>query len=325
MPGHSHFIMVPTTGQGALIEPESLSATLQAAMNPPFDFSDVFIYSHGWWTTANRAMLEYTRFSVGLAGILLLAPRLPAASLGIGIHWPSMLSENSTSALNFFEALSYFNRAMMADDVGEEGGYAMLRLILEACRQANRPAPRFHFLGHSFGCKVVCSLLQKMAKSDVAAYLKDLSINLVLLQAAFEYDALDLGKDYGAVTEKVAGLRVLVTKSQEDTALTKLFLDAGKLKAFGRAKRALGDAGPSDGLIAALAQPTAVSVDTAFTTSPGLDARLVVADLTPLHNHDDYPDEDKFTGHHSDVFQPEVYRLISGFMLHSIATGTTPS
>lgn len=315
MPGHSHFIMMPTTGQGALIEPKRLRATLQAAMKQPFDFSDVFIYSHGWWTNADRAMADYTRFSIGLAGVILLAPCLPASSLGIGIHWPSMLSEDSRSPLNFFEALSFFNRAMMADDVGEEGGYAMLRLILEACCQTGRPAPRIHFLGHSFGCKVVCSILQTMASSDAAAYLNGVPVNLVLLQAAFEYDGLDAGQDYGDVIEKVARLRILVTKSQQDTALTKLFLAAGELKAFGHPKRALGDAGPSDGLTAALGEPTTVSVDVGFTTSPELDARLVVADLTSLHQNDDYQVEDDFTGHHSDIFQPEVYRLISGFLL----------
>jgi hypothetical protein len=315
MPGHSLFIMVPTTGQGAFTDPVYLVPVLQATMKPPFDFSDVFIYSHGWWTDANRAMDEYTRFSVGLAGVILLAPRPPAASLGIGIHWPSMLSEDSRSPLDFFEALSYFNRAMMADDVGEEGGYAMLRVILEVCRQSRRPAPRIHFLGHSFGCKVVCSILQTMATSDFADYLEDVRINLVLLEAAFEYDGLDPGQIYGKVIDKVPNLRILVTKSQQDSALTKLFVNAGRLKAFGRAKRALGDVGPSDGLIARLGAPTAISVDVGYTTSAGLDARLVVADLTPLHQHDTYPVPDAFSGHHSDIFQPEVYQLIAGFLL----------
>ncbi len=46
-------------------------------------------------------------------------------------------------------------------------------------------------------------------------------------------------------------------------------------------------------------------------------SRLVVADLTPLHTHDQYkvdPISGLASGHHSDIFQPEIYRLISQFL-----------
>lgn len=314
MPNHSHFIMVPTTGTGALVDPVNLRPALQSAMKPPFDFSDVFLYSHGWWTTADRAMDEYTRFSIGLAGVMLQEPRLPAASLGIGIHWPSMLSEESGSLLNKFEFLTYYNRAMMADHIGAEGGYAILRLMLETRKQDGLAAPRLHFLGHSFGCKVVCSILQTLASSASAAVLKDVPVDLVLLQAAFDCDGLGPGGAYQDVVKKVPNLRILVTKSQQDKALTQLFREAGLLDLIHPdRKRALGDAGPDDGLIERMGGKTDVSVDSGFTTAPGLNARLVVADLTPLHQHDGYA-ADELTGHHSDIFQPEVYRLIAGFL-----------
>ena len=149
---HDHFIMVPMTGQGAYTDP-SMSQTLAAVMSSPFNFSDVFLYAHGWSTTAQKAMSDYTTFSVGLAGVVLGTPTPPAAALGVGIHWPSMISEDQNSILDIFEPLSYFNRAMMADHVGEEGGYATLRLLLGSRTGAGLAPPRLHLVGHSFAAR----------------------------------------------------------------------------------------------------------------------------------------------------------------------------
>lgn len=45
--------MEPITGQG-IITDTSLRAILPEAMKESFEFSDVFLYSHGWWTNAER-------------------------------------------------------------------------------------------------------------------------------------------------------------------------------------------------------------------------------------------------------------------------------
>ena len=142
---HDHFVTVPLTGQGAYTD-ASIAQSLGAAMASPFNFTDVFLYSHGWWTTAEGAMNDYSQFTIGLAAVMLASPAAADLSaLGIGIHWPAMISEDQNSLNNIFQPLSYFNRAMMADDVGEEGGYATLRLIIEgrrrrACRPPTPPA-----------------------------------------------------------------------------------------------------------------------------------------------------------------------------------------
>ncbi|HXE52904.1 MAG TPA: hypothetical protein VN541_07820 [Tepidisphaeraceae bacterium] len=161
----SQAIMVPITGQGTISD-LNIGSTVPALAQPPFDFSDVFVYSHGWWTTANDAMVDYTRFTVGFATTLLkaaaafgppgaTAPRFPRSALEVGIHWPSMVSEDASSILNIAQPLSFYKRANMADDVGEHGGYALVRMILEGRQAAGLPQPRFHLIGHSFGCKVV--------------------------------------------------------------------------------------------------------------------------------------------------------------------------
>ncbi len=225
-----------------------------------------------------------------------------------------MISEQQNALVNIFQPLSFYNRAMMADDVGEEGGYATLRLLLEARKAAGVSAPRLRLLGHSFGCKVVCAALQQMAKES-ASLLTDVAIDVVLLEAAFDCNELDSGKTYGDVPD-IPNIRLLVSHSDLDTALKVAYVAAGALKLFSAPQQALGYAGPTDALKARFGGAQNVSVDVSFITAPGLDARLVVADLTPLHTHDGYtvePVSGALSGHHSDVFQPEIYRLISQF------------
>ena len=55
-------------------------------MSSPFAFTDIFLYSHGWWTSAEGAMNDYSRFSIGLAGVMLstVAPTQVSARLGSG-------------------------------------------------------------------------------------------------------------------------------------------------------------------------------------------------------------------------------------------------
>ena len=225
-----------------------------------------------------------------------------------------MISENQSSFQNIFEPLSFFNRSMMADHVGEEGGYATLRLILEARQAAGLPAPRLRLLGHSFGCKVVCSALQQMATQS-ASLLAGVAIDVVLLEVAFECKELDAGQAYGDVAS-IPNLRLLVSHSDLDAALRVAFVAAGALKLFTPVQQALGYAGPTDATKARFGGAQAVSVDVGFITAQGLGARLVVADLTPLHTHDGYQVTGvsaPLVGHHSDIFQPEIYRLISQF------------
>jgi hypothetical protein len=50
----SHYLMVPISGQGIVVDP-GMKPILQKAMMPPLGYSDVFIYSHGWWTWAKGA------------------------------------------------------------------------------------------------------------------------------------------------------------------------------------------------------------------------------------------------------------------------------
>lgn len=331
----SHYMMVPITAQG-IITDSNIATILPEAMREPFQFSDIFLYSHGWWTNAEAAMVDYYRFSIGLAAIVLghaEGPSRPESSLGIGVHWPAMISEDSRSIVSILEPLTYYNRKEMADDVGEHGGYSLLRLALEGRQKVGGTAlPRVHLLGHSFGCRVVCSALQHLVTDPVTRDLiRQTTLNLVLLQAAFDFDDLAPGGLYKDVLS-LPNLRVLTTRSQKDIALQERYEQAQRIaRLFKAPVPALGADGPSPSTIEAVGatRTSSLAIDT------GLDpaalpadvrdrlahSRMIIADLTPLHEHDTTYQADPFSGYHSDIFLPEIYRLIAAFLFAGTGAG----
>jgi hypothetical protein len=310
----SLFLTLPISGQGTITDMDTARA-LPSVMGAPFGFTDVFMYSHGWWTSAESAMIDYNSFSVGVSRIVLGiggGPAHPnATSLGIGVHWPAIISEDSRSILNVIQPLTFFNRARMADIVGATGVAALLRLILTAPRPAGTRPPRMHLIGHSFGCKVVCSALQAHASTGL---LTGVTVDAVLIEAAFDQDSLEPGKAYGDVFTHIPQVRILATRSDLDLALKDAYVAAGLFNLEGGPQQALGFAGPTPSTPNA-ASAKRISIDVGFsrTGAPDLSGPLVVADLTPLHEHDGVTPDDRLSGHHSDIFHDEIYQLIAAF------------
>src|SRR4029077_20322223 len=188
----------------------------------PFAFTDVFVYSHGWWNTASSASAEYNVFSIGFAKTLQgLASANPSqcpkfggafSPLALAIHWPSMLSEDQSSVVNFLQATSFFTMQQRADSVGRHAGYSLLRLMIE--QQRNDRPFRFNLIGHSFGCRVLCSALEALAEdADTLKKSAENAFNVVLLQAATDTDSLAPGQLYGKIQQAFGSLRLLVTTS----------------------------------------------------------------------------------------------------------------
>ena len=316
---HSHYLIVPVSGQGVIVDPGS-KPDFQRAMTPPFGYTDVYLYAHGWWTTAQSAMIDYNRFLLGFARVVMGAEAAAGVgggvTLGVGIHWPSVVSEDGRSPADLLQPFTYFNRSKMADCVGSHAVYSIVRIMLEARRAAKLPPPRFHLIGHSFGGKVVCSALEQLAADFAGAGLLDgVEFNAVLLQAAFDNDAMAPGRAYGRLLGSVPRLRLLVTKSALDTAVGDLYVDAQRLmNLFGTPTPGLGAVGPSPSTAEAAGGAVEVAVGPGFPAPPATDlsGRLVVADLTPLHEANP-SGAVPFAGHHTDVFHDEVYRLIAAF------------
>jgi hypothetical protein len=312
----SHYLIFPTNENGLILDP-GVRDELVSLAHPPFDFNDFFVYSHGWWTDATRAISDYNRFSVDFTRAVRAAQAAATAPvLGTGIHWPSMLSEDGGNITNYLEALSFYTMEKRADSIGEHAGFTLLRTLFDELK--DRPNPfRIHLIGHSFGCKVVCSTLEEIV-SDDGGVPPNAQVNVVLLQAAFDNNSLDPAQCYGDVVGAFPNIRFLISRSTEDIALQKAYPDAHKLaNLFKSVTSALGAAGPTAAFQAAFGGSVAqVSVDSGFTKTPALGAnRLVIADLSPLHQHDhDRYKADPFTGHHSDIFQPEIYQLLLGFL-----------
>jgi hypothetical protein len=314
----SHHFIVPTNENGLLLD-NTINPDIQAAMDPVFNFADVFLYSHGWWTDAIRAMEGYNRFTIEFSrhfrGLSATLQGLP--TLNIGVHWPSTLTEDHLSLLNYAQALSFYTMEKRADSIGENAVYALLQFVL-AVKPAGT-ALRLHLLGHSFGCKVVCSALQRLVdNSGASPLLGDVAFDVVLLQAAFDNDLLEAGQDYGGLLQGLPTLRVLVTRSDEDKALQNLYPRAHRLAhLLGQVKPALGATGLSTTTATQAGGAADVQVGPGFDpATASFSARLTVADLTPLHKANP-GGADGLSGHHSDIFHKEIYTLLAAFYFGS--------
>ena len=150
-----HFITVPINENGIIFDADMNGVVAEAIAFDPFEFTDVYVYSHGWSNDAARALDEYNRFSVDLhrqmiiLGKTLPPPfaRPPGDSLGIGIHWPSQITEDPNSVLNDAQLLTFYTMEHRAEQVGQNAVYSMLRLMIEARDGTPNPL-RFFLLGH---------------------------------------------------------------------------------------------------------------------------------------------------------------------------------
>ncbi|MGA8532544.1 MAG: alpha/beta hydrolase, partial [Candidatus Tumulicola sp.] len=234
----SHTITVPINENGIIFDPAMNGVVAEAIADQPFAFEDVYVYSHGWSTDAYLALDEYNRFSIDLARQILLASAVhpsplvdpPRNSLGIGIHWPSEITEDPSNDLNALQLFTFYTMEHRADAVGKNALYAMLRLILS--NRSASPLPlRLFLLGHSFGSKVICSALNDV-QADIAsrsfAAPPSVSYRVVLLEPATDDDNLEPGDIYGNVCS-IANLRMLVSTSRLDKALNVWYPAAGRL------------------------------------------------------------------------------------------------
>jgi hypothetical protein len=325
----SLYITLPINENGIIVDPNMSSVVAEAIAVDPFGFEDVYIYSHGWSTNAASALDEYALFMVEFAKHALqlaridppICERTPGQSLGVGIHWPSEITEDGQSPLNALQLLTFYTMEHRADSVGTNAVYMLVRLILAARAGSTIPL-RLNFLGHSFGTKVVLAALQAVA-SDVSGgkivAAPGTQFNVVLLESATDNDNLDPGDIYGAVAG-IPNLRLLLTTSQADRALCQWFVVAGKLANLLHApRRALGDAGPTPATAAAFGGAAAVSIAPGFdgTQLHGIGERLIVADLTPVHRArvaSGAYSTGGITGSHSDINFIELYELVGAFL-----------
>jgi len=276
-------------------------------------------------------MADYSRFSVEFLRTFtsmspLVIPSGPKSSFGVGVHWPSTLSEDNHEIVNLFEPLTFYRMEKRSDEVGSQAVFALLKLMYQVRERSPRQTKlRLTLLGHSFGCRVVCSALQKLfdevtkfgTPDSLRNFIMGTRINVILLQPAFENTDLERSQSYGNLI-KLPLLRVLVTRSDVDYALKNLFPLAEHiniLSAKPGTRQAMGWTGPS---IATMNEWSGyyLSLPPGFTPiqNPILPAprRMLVADLSQVHKASECVTSE-LKGHHSDIYLPEVYRVIAKF------------
>lgn len=326
----SHFIVVPINENGIIFDSDMTGVVAEAVAPDPFGFEDIYVYSHGWSTDADRALDLYNRFSIDLSKQILLATAAPPSplvnpprnSLGIGIHWPSEITEDPSSPLNALQLFTFYTMEHRADAVGKNAVYSMLRLLLSSRAGSELPL-RLFLLGHSFGCKVVCSALNDL-QIDIANNTIPVPANtqfrVVLLEPATDNDNLEPTDIYGNVCA-IQNLRMLISTSALDAALHDWYPAASRIANLfhqGDTTPALGAAGPTAATVAALGGSTALQVPLGFTAaqSAAPATRLVVADLTQAHQARATSGaySGGASGSHSDISFLEIYELVMGFL-----------
>jgi hypothetical protein len=319
----SHYITLPIDPNGVIDPDEQIEDIITRSMSLPFGTTDVFIYSHGWWTDADSALKEYNIattdfiYLIRQAGIHIQNPAM--YPFLIGVHWPSAIEQAPNGIAQLLDPLTFYTMQQRADDVGEEGVYAVLRLVLNNCRAGANV--RITMFGHSFGCKVVCAALQKLVTSNIPLP-ANVSFAIVLLQAAFSTTRLDKGESYGDVVPALGNrLRVLISRSDVDFALRDAYPLAQVIDIFSKPRgaiTALGFTGPSAATLQSFQSPLQIDVKWGdqFLGQSGIrqPPALVVANLTPLHTDNQNTYNGGAAGHHSDIFRDEIYSLMGWFL-----------
>jgi hypothetical protein len=180
-------------------------------------------------------------------------------------------------------------------------------------RQRQGHPYRFNLIGHSFGCRVLCSALAALAEDqDTTARMAGNEFNVALIQAATDTDALAPGQLYGKVQQCIPNLRMLITTSARDTALGKWYPEAQRMAhLFPGPIDAMGSKGPTGNL--------RIPVDQRFDVTgaivPTFTERLGVANLTPLHESSAaaYGATGNWDGQHSDINLPQIYDMLARF------------
>ncbi len=354
-------LMVPVDETGALVD-ASTPTLIQNALSETV--SDVCLFSHGWWTNADRSMIDYSRFLLGFNRTLARVGKptgltLPTDAVAIGLHWPSMYSEDPNAFANIFQVGSFHTMEVRTYAVGRGGGKQIVAAVWQWAVDHPDVQFRMYLVGHSFGCRVACYALVSAMRDELALYTAfmrrypPVPVRLALLEAAMPHDVFALGHPYATLQSYGPALRILATRSTLDTPLvtSRYYPEAeavqpadqfdlsqpqapGSILTSRPPIPALGGVGPDPSTLGAYNNNNQslhyLPVGVGFQCTNvvwGAD-RLLVADLTPLHEAHRQQDQVRPSsgpvppgrpahptdpgGYHSDIYCDEVYQLLIG-------------
>lgn len=249
----------------------------------------ILIAAHGWTVTADDFMVEVDQMATGLRPYLDLSD-----AIVLPIHWKAGVSDDEESIANLFNPLTFFGMATRADQVGANAVSRIIGALIAAAAASLDSKPgglRFILIGHSFGCRVVCSCLNKLA--GATRDLRGATFEAVLFQGAFDCNGLEPGAAYGNV--RTLEPRVFATRSPLDRALCNAYRLATGFH------RALGDSGPTPATLQAFG-------DAAYAGGA-----IDVVDIEPIQRK--YPlGNAGVAGSHSNIYLPELFQLVGQFL-----------
>jgi len=231
-----------------------------------------------------------------------------------------MVSEHPGVFATLWEAFSYPDMRALSERVAAKG---INQLLQDLCALADQDHPlNIHMLGHSMGCRVVCQALSSLMQvpTALAHVVNCIRLNVILFEGAIDNNTLAIGGKYSALSQ-VPGFRfqprILVTKSNLDYVLEDYPPDDG-------ASKAMGFVGPTAETFVAPSrlsgQGSTIAIGSGATYTVVTPQRCIVADLTQLHQaHGKGPSSNPnewagLSGHHSDIFCPEIYEMVTGFL-----------
>jgi hypothetical protein len=164
---------------------------------------DVFVFVHGWDKTASLAEKDYqdfvcrfyARVDIGTKGRL-SASSEEQSSVFVGLFWPSTIFANH-SDMAIIKPATYYAIRSRADVLASSGFQEIMRLFEEMLVKHNQTlrGVRFHFIGHSFGGRVIAKGFLDYFKTVTTQvnpswlFLEE-KVNLILLLPALSQDAL---------------------------------------------------------------------------------------------------------------------------------------
>lgn len=237
----------------------------------------VILAAHGWQTTATAFMADVDLMTTGLEPYLDLD-----RVLVLPIHWKSCIDDDAESPAQAFDLLTFMQMRDRADMVGAGAVYTLCDAMTD---DAGDEPLEFSFIGHSFGTRVACSCIQQFASRNQAI---PPTFRTLLLQGAFNADALEPGQPYGNV-HKLANSRLFVTHSPLDRALN---LSYYAVSGF---HKAIGAVGPTD------------------LTKQVFGDILASVDIGPIQAQ--YPGANMgIAGSHSNLYLDPLYQLMADFI-----------
>jgi hypothetical protein len=151
--------------------------------------TDLIFFIHGWNKNPSSAEIDYQNFLCRLHARLRTIigdEKRRGGLLVVGVFWPSTIT-NRNHEPEWLMPMSYYKIRNRADRIAETGLADLMSSIIPQVPTAQQPsALRLHFIGHSFGARMLVRSFETLDRRQqlTPLLLSAENVNVVLLNAA---------------------------------------------------------------------------------------------------------------------------------------------